>query len=75
MKRGEGLGRLKGGHVEPAGPNFRAGEAAGGGSRDNAEIVRAALERAPEVGVCGCGGGGDGAVGEDDLVAENVGAG
>lgn len=47
----EDLGGLGGGHIEEAAPDFGGGEAAGREARDNAEIVGAAFEGAPEVGV------------------------
>ena len=70
----EDFGGLGGGHVEEAAPDLGGGEAAGREARDDAEVVGAAFEGAPEVGIGGCGGCGDGARGEDEFVAEDVGA-
>ena len=47
----EDLGGLEGGHIEEAAPDFGRGEAAGREVRDDAEVVGAAFEGAPEVGV------------------------
>lgn len=47
----EDLGGLRGGHVEEAAPDFGGGEAAGREARDDAEVVGAAFEGAPEFGV------------------------
>ena len=43
------LGCLGGGHIEEAAPDFGGGEAMGLEARDDAEVVRAAFEGAPEV--------------------------
>ena len=45
------LGGLKGGHIEEAAPDLGAGEAKGREARDNTEIVGAAFEGSPEVGI------------------------
>ena len=37
------------GHIKEAAPNFGGGEAAGREARDDAEVVRATFEGAPEV--------------------------
>lgn len=74
MESGEHLGGLKGGHIEEAAPDRGGGETTGSEARDDAEIVGAAFEGTPEVGIGGFGGCGDGAGGKDELVAENVGA-
>ena len=71
---GQGLASAGGGHVEEAAPDFGAGEATRGKARDDAEVVGAAFEGAPEVGVGGFGGCSDRARREDDLVADDVGA-
>ena len=65
---------MTGRHVEEAAPYIAGGEAAGRDACNYAEVVGAAFEGAPEVGVSGCGRGGDGAGGQHDFVAENVGA-
>lgn len=70
----EDLGGLGSWHVEKTTPDFGGGETAGCEARHYAEIVRAAFEGAPEIGIGGCGGGGDGAGGKHNFVAENVGA-
>lgn len=74
MESREDLGGLGGWHVEKTAPDFRGGKTAGSEPRHDAEIVGAAFEGAPEIGIGGCGGGGDGAGGKHDLIAENVGA-
>ena len=51
MKCGEGLSSLKRRHVEEAAPNLGGGEATGHKARDDAEIIGAAFEGMPEVGV------------------------
>ena len=45
------LDGLGGGHIEEAAPDYGGGEAAGCEARDDAEVVGAAFEGAPEVGV------------------------
>jgi hypothetical protein len=45
----EDLGGLVGGHIEEAAPDFGRGEAAGREACDDAKVVGAALEGAPEV--------------------------
>jgi hypothetical protein len=45
----EDLGGLGGGYIEEAAPDFGGGEAAGREARDDAEVVGAAFEGAPEV--------------------------
>ena len=47
----EDLGGLEGGHIEEAAPDFGGGEAAGREACDDSEVVGAAFESAPEVGV------------------------
>jgi hypothetical protein len=47
----EDLGGLGGGHVEEAAPDLGGWEAAGCKARGDVEVVRAAFEGAPEVGV------------------------
>ena len=74
MESRKDFGGLKSRHIEEAAPDFGGGEAAGRKARDNTEVVGAAFESAPEVGIGGCGGCGDGAGGENDFVAEDVGA-
>ena len=49
VKSRKDLGGLKGGHVEEAAPDFGAREAAGREARDDAEVVGASFEGAPEV--------------------------
>ena len=51
MESCKDLGGLKGGHIEEAAPNFGAGEATGREARDDAEVVGAAFEGSPEVGI------------------------
>ena len=70
----EDFGGLGGWHVEETAPYFRGGEAAGCEARNDAKVVGTAFEGAPEVGIDSCGRCGDGAGGEDDFVAEDVGA-
>lgn len=70
----EDLSGSGGGHIEEATPNSSGGEAAGCKAREDAKVVGAAFEGAPEVGVSRCGGCGDGARGEGEFIAENVGA-
>lgn len=70
----EDFGSLEGWHVEKAAPDFGDGETAGCEARHDAEIVGAAFECAPEIGIGGCGGVGDGTGGKHDFVAVNVGA-
>ena len=70
----EDLSGLEGGHIKEATPYFSGGEAAGCKTRDDAKIVRAALKGAPEVGVRQSGGCNDGARGEDEFIAEDIGA-
>lgn len=70
----EDLGGLGGWHVEKTAPDVGEGETAGCEARHDAEIVGAAFEGTPEIGIGGCGGGGDGAGGKHDFVDENVGA-
>lgn len=50
---GEGLGGFGGSHVEEAAPDFGAGKATRRKARDDAEVVGAAFEGTPEVGVGG----------------------
>ena len=45
------FGGLEGGHVEKAAPDRGGGEAAGSEAGDDAEIVGAAFEGTPEVGI------------------------
>ena len=45
----EDLGGLEGGHIEEAALDLGGGEAAGREARDDAEVVGAAFEGAPEV--------------------------
>ena len=45
------LGGLNGGHIDEAAPDFGAGEATGCEARDDTEIVGAAFEGSPEVGI------------------------
>lgn len=47
----EDLGGLEGGHVEEAAPDLGGGKAAGREPCDDAEVVGAAFESAPEVGI------------------------
>ena len=42
---------LEGGHVEEAAPNFGGREATGHKARDNTEIIGAAFEATPEIGI------------------------
>lgn len=72
MESREDLGGLAGWHVKKTAPDFGGGKTAGCEARHNAEIVGAAFEGAPEIGIGGCGGGGDGAGGKHDFIAENV---
>lgn len=51
VKSCKDLGGLEGGHVKETAPNFSAGEAAGREARDDTEIVGAAFEGSPEVGI------------------------
>ena len=51
VESGENVGGLEGGHVEEAAPDLGGGEAAGGEARDDAEVVGAAFEGTPEVGI------------------------
>ena len=51
MESRKDLGGLGGGHIDEAAPDFGGGEAAGREVRDDAEVVGAAFEGAPEVGV------------------------
>ena len=74
VESGEDLGGLKCGHIDEAAPYSSGGEAPGLETSDDAEIIGAAFESAPEVWVSRFGGCGDGSGGEDDFVAENVGA-
>jgi len=45
----EDLGGLEGGHIEEAAPDFGRREAAGREARDDAEVIGATFEGAPEV--------------------------
>ena len=74
MESCEDLDGLKGGHIEEAAPYHSGGEAAGREARDDAEVVGAAFEGTPEVGIGRFGGRRDEAGGKNELVAENVGA-
>ena len=74
MKSCEDLGGLESGHIKEAAPDFHTGEAAGREARDDTEIVGTAFKGPPEVGIGRGGGGDDGAGGEDDFVAEDIGA-
>ena len=47
----EDLGGLGGGQIEEAAPDLGGGKAAGREARDDAEVIRAAFESAPEVGI------------------------
>ena len=51
MEGREDLAGLESRHVEKAAPDFGGGEAAGREARNDAEVVGAAFEGAPEVGV------------------------
>ena len=51
MESCEDLGGLGGGYIEEAAPDFGGREAAGREARDDAEVVGAAFEGVPEVGV------------------------
>ena len=66
------LARFRGGHVEKSAPDVCRGEAAGNKGRHNTKVVGTAFERAPEPGVGRLGRGGNGAVGQHDLVAEDI---
>ena len=74
MESREDLGGLAGWQVEKTAPDFGGGKTAGCEARHDAEIVGAAFEGAPEIGIGGCGGGGDRAGGKHEFIAENVGA-
>ena len=54
------LDGLRGGHVEEAAPDFVGRKAAGREPRDDAEVVRATFEGAPQVRVGRCRSGDDG---------------
>ena len=51
VESGEDLGGLIRGHIDEAAPYSSGGEAAGRETRDDAEIIGAAFEGAPEVGI------------------------
>lgn len=51
VKSREDLGGLRGGHVKEAAPDIGGGKASCCETRDDAEVVGAAFESAPEVGV------------------------
>lgn len=72
MESSEDFGGLEHRHIEETTPDLRGGEAAGRDARNDAEVVGATFESAPEVGVGGCGGCSDGPGGEDDFVVENI---
>lgn len=51
VKSREDFSGLRGGHIEKAAPDFGGGEAARPETRNDSEVVGAAFECAPEVGV------------------------
>ena len=74
MESREDFGGLKGRHIEEAAPDFSRREAAGREARYDPEIIGATFKGAPEVGISYCGGCNNGAGGEDNFVAKDVGA-
>ena len=56
VESSEDVGGLGGWHVEKAAPDFGRGETTGCEARDDTEIVGAAFEGAPEIGIGRCGG-------------------
>ena len=51
VKRPENFGGLESRHIEEAAPDIRRREATGGEVRNDAKVVRAALQCTPEVGM------------------------
>lgn len=74
VKRVQGLGGLPRRHVEKSAPDSDGLEGAGFEARDDAEVVAAALEGAPEIWVLECGSRGDFTTGEHNFIADDVGA-
>lgn len=61
VKSRENFGSLKSWHVEKTAPDFGGRETSGFEARNDAEIVGAAFESAPKIGIGQCGGNDDGA--------------
>lgn len=61
VKSSENFSGLESWHIEKAAPDFDGGETSGFEARDDAEIVAAAFESTPEIGISRCGGDDDGA--------------